>query len=237
VALMVAGTLTSCGSSGLSVELEDSSQATGGKALLFKASTDAKLSGTTGGYFGVELRGIDVTRAERATYDRPDYRNKTLCFAPPCEWTVVPDAAGKYEFRAFLIDQRNKKSAAKSGPVEVEWAAPPQPHALELLINGKSMPIQSFDGDDEYIPIRAGKLRLEGRWTTDARGTGYQVAISADEPDNHVYARCSTGTSCVVPVEVPIRVDQELTWEIKVLTKRGGKLVAGGRVCLSGQAA
>jgi predicted small lipoprotein YifL len=75
VALMASGTLAGCGSSGPSVELEDGTKATGGKALVLKASTDARLSSSGGGYFAVELRGIDVRHGERATYERPDYRN------------------------------------------------------------------------------------------------------------------------------------------------------------------
>ncbi len=232
---IVAGTLTGCGSSGSSIELQDGSDATGGKALFFKASTDERLAGS-GGDFALELRGIDVAH-KNATYDRPTYHDKVRCIVLPCEWTVAPDAASTYEFRAFLIDQRKNKPAGKSAPVEVDWAAPPRPHALELLVNGKSMPVIPLDGGDEYIDIPAGKLQVEAQWTTDARDTGYVVVISTAEPQDRVYARCSTGTSCLVPVKVPILVDQEVSWVVEVLTTRGGKVVTGGRVCLDGRAA
>ena len=237
VALVVGATLTGCGSSGPSIELEDASDVTGGKALLFKASTDAKLSGTVGGYYALELRGINVSRTEHATYDRPDYRDKVRCFVLPCEWTVIPDAAAKYEFRTFLIDQRKEKSAGESEPVEVDWAAPPRPHSLKLLFNGKSLPTLALDGGDEYIDFPAGKVHVEGQWTTDARDTGYHVVISTVAPQEKVFARCTAGTSCVVPVKTRLLVDREVSWVMTVVTTRGGKVVSGARVCLAGKAA
>lgn len=234
-ASLAALALTGCGgSSSPSVELEGGTEATGGKALFFTASTEEKLAqAQAGSNLALELRGIDVTHAPRATYDRPSYVDKTRCAAPPCEWTVVPDAAATYEFRAFLVDIRNQKSVARSAPVRAVWEAPPRPRAVKLLINGKRLPITPLESTaDDYIDIPAGKLRVEAVWTTDARGTGYQVAISNSQPP--VDERCSSGTSCLVPAKVPILIGQEMTWVVKILTTRGQKLVTGFRVCLAG---
>jgi hypothetical protein len=48
------------------VELQDRTHVTGDKALHLTAATGAKLSGA-GGRFAVELRGIDIERADRST--------------------------------------------------------------------------------------------------------------------------------------------------------------------------
>ena len=93
---------------------------------------------------------------------------------------------------AFLVDVETRKSTGESEPVELVWAAPPRPHALKLLINGeryKTTPL--VGGADEYVAVPAGKLRVEAKWATDARGTGYQVVIAVGD---RVYATCSAGT-------------------------------------------
>jgi hypothetical protein len=241
VALALVVTAGGCGSSkpGSSkprsskpgVELAGDTQATGGKALVFTASTGEKLS-VDGGNFALELRGVDLKRPQRATYNRPDYLDRHRCDAKPCEWTVIPNAASTYEFRALLIDLLSNKSVRRSRPVQVVWAAPPRPHALKLLVNGKNPPTTPLDGDD-YNDIPAGKLQVEARWTTDARDTGYYLTISIGD---RVYARCSTGTSCLVPAKVAILVDQEISWTVKLLTTRGDKVVTGFKVCLDGRA-
>jgi hypothetical protein len=109
-----------------------------------------------------------------------------------------------------------------------------RPHALKLLINGKNWPLNTLNGSDDYLPIRAGRLRVQARWRTDARGTGYYVLISSTEPVNRNYARCFTGTSCLVPRRVPISVNQEMTLTVKVLTTNRNRLVAGFKACLIG---
>jgi hypothetical protein len=237
VALVLVVTASGCGSSksGSSkpgVELAGDTEATGGKALFFTASTDEKLSLEKGGLYAVELRGIDLKRPQRATFDRPDYLDRHRCEEKPCEWTVAPNAASTYEFRAFLIDLRGNKSAGQSAPVEVDWAAPPRPHALKLLVNGKSPPTTPLDGED-YSDMAAGRMQAEARWATDARDTGYYLTISIGD---RVYARCTTGTSCRVPAKPKLGVDQEVSWTVKLLTTQGNKVVTGFKVCLAGRA-
>jgi hypothetical protein len=242
VALALIVTASGCGSSksGSSkpggsikpgVELAGGTQATGGKALFLTASTGKKLS-VDGGLYAVELRGIDLKRPQHATYDRPDYLDRHRCDAKPCEWTVIPGPASTYEFRAFLIDLRNNKSVGQSRPVQVVWTAPPRPQALKLLVNGKSRPTTPLDGED-YSDIAAGKMQVEARWATDARDTGYYMTISIGD---RVHARCSTGTSCPVPAKLRLRVHQEVSWTVKMLTTRGDKVVTGFKVCLTGRA-
>ena len=231
VALVLVVASSGCGSSKPSLELEGDTRTTGGKALVFTATTDEKLA-YAGGDYAIELRGVDVNRSERATFERPDYLDKRRCDAEPCEWTIIPGAASTYEFRAFLIDLRKNESAGQSQPVQIDWDAPPRPHALELVVNGMTPPTTPLNGED-YSDIPAGKMEVAARWTTDARDTGYYVVISVGD---RVYARCSTGTSCVVPEKVPILVDQEVSWVIKLLTDRGNKVVGGFKVCLAGRA-
>jgi hypothetical protein len=76
-------------------------------------------------------------------------------------------------------------------------------------------------------------MQAEARWATDARGTGYYVTVSIGD---RLYARCSTGTSCPVVKKVPLPVDQEVSWTVKMLTTRGDKVVGGFKVCLAGRA-
>jgi len=226
---------TGCGSSSSSVELQGGSESTGGKALVFTASTEKALAQVkVGSTLALELRGINLSDSPRATYDHADYV-ETRCAAEPCEWTVAPNAAGKYEFRAFLVDIRDGKSTDRSEPVEVDWEAPPRPRAIRLLVNGKRQPITPLDtGTDEYIDIAVGKLDVEAVWAGDASGTGYEVAITNSQPP--VDEKCSTGTSCRVPAKVPILDTQEMTWVVKVQTTRGQKVVTGFKVCLAGRA-
>jgi hypothetical protein len=236
LALALIVTASGCGSSksGSSkpgVELKDDTQTTGGSALFFRASTGNKLA-AAGGLYAVELRGVDLKRPQRATYDRPDYLDRHRCDAKPCEWTVIPGPASTYEFRAFLIDLRSNKSVGQSRPMQVVWTAPPRPHGLKFLVNGKTPPTTPLDGED-YSDMRAGRMQTEARWATDARDTGYYVTISIGD---RVYARCSTGTSCPVRAKVRLPVDEEVSWTVKMLTTRGDKVVGGFKVCLTGRA-
>jgi hypothetical protein len=223
------------GKAASTVTLRDRTQLTGGKALHFTASTDAKLS-ADGGRFAIELRGIDLGPAERATYDAPDYRDADVCVGNPCEWTVVPEEAATYEFRAFLLNLDTRKSTAQSPPVRAVWKAPPRPHDLQILINGKNKPLEPLNGADKYLETPAGKLQVEARWTTPAQGTGYYVVVSTAEPEKRDHAKCSTGTSCVVPKKVALLADQEMSWHVKVLTAKGDKVATAFRVCLVGRA-
>ncbi len=127
---------------------------------------------------------------------------------------------------------------AQSGQSRSVRSAAPEiirPHALKLLINGKRWPLESLTGADNYVGIPAGKLRVEARWTSDARGTGYYVKISMGEPLARELVRCTRGTTCVVPTRVPIKVNQEVTFTVKVLKTRGDRVVAGFRACLDGR--
>ena len=60
--------------------------------------------------------------------------------------------------------------------------------------------------------------------------------ISTAEPEERVHATCRTGTTCRAPTKVPILADQEMSWEVKVLTTRGNKQAEGFKVCLEGKA-
>jgi len=214
------------------VALRGGTHAIAGYALSYTASTGATLAGA-GGHFLLQLRGIALTHVPRATYARPDYLGRR-CSAEPCRWSVVRGPAS-YEFRAFLVDLRRGKSASRSAPVRSVWARPAQPHALKLLFNGQNLPTTPLDGSaDNYDDLTAGSLRVEARWTGDARGSGYYVLISTTEPVARDYVRCSTGTSCLVPGKVQLLANQEMSWSVKLLTVRGNKVVAGFKVCLAG---
>jgi hypothetical protein len=218
----------------LTVELQDgTSELTGGKALHFTASTGAKLSGE-GGRFAVELSGVDLARGHHPKPGASDLK-MLACVGPPCEWTLVPDATGTYEFQAFLINLETRKSTAKSAALQAVWKAPPRPDDFKLLINGKNMPLVPLDGVDDYLDTPVGKLQVEARWTTDTKGTGYYVVVSTGEPEKRDHATCTTGTSCLVPTKVPIEDGQEMTWEVRVMTTRGDKVAAALRVCLVGR--
>jgi hypothetical protein len=111
-----------------------------------------------------------------------------------------------------------------------------RPHAIKLILNGKRWPLESLTGSDTYLGIRAGKLRVEARWQTNARGTGYYVQIANGVPLGRELVRCSKGTSCVVPNGVLILPNHELTLTVKVLRTRGNKVVAAYKACLDGHA-
>ena len=228
---MLAVALAGCGGGpSPEVDLEDQSNRTGDKALVFMASTDEKLV-QQGGNLVLELRGIDTRKSPQATYKQPDYSSPVQCTASPCEWTVVPEHASDYEFTAFVVDVESHEASGESDAVEARWTAPPRPQDFAFLINGKSYELTPLStGIDEYLPIAPGKLRVEATWTGDAAGTGYEIAISNGQVD-HV---CTTGTSCVLPVQVPIRDEQEMNWRVRVRTARGEKEVEGFQVCLVG---
>jgi hypothetical protein len=216
------------------VTLSGSSAPAGGKALSFRASTDETLRGA-GGLYALELRGVES--GGDGSFDDPDYLDPARCTLPPCSWDVVPGAAGTYDFRAFLIDVPANKTAGQSDSVRLEWTNPPRPHDFEFLVGGKRQKLTPLIGGDEYVPIPAGDLEAEARWSTDAAGTGYSVVISTAEPTERTWATCSTGTSCRVPAAVPLEVDQELSWELEVVTNQGEKVVDGYRICLVGRRA
>ncbi len=125
--------------------------------------------------------------------------------------------------------------SGQSRPARIVSPSALRPHALKLLLNGKRWPLELLSGPDNYVGIPSGKLRVEARWQTDARGTGYYVQIATGEPLVRELARCSRGTSCVVPKTVPITKSQELTFTVKVVKTRGNKVVAGYRACLDGR--
>ena len=215
------------------VALEDHSETTGSKVLFLTASTSETLS-RGGGNYGIELRGTDL---EHPLEDAGLGNLAALrCDVPPCEWTIVPETASTYEFRAVLLDLTNGMSAAESPPIRAVWTAPPRPHAFKFLVNGKSLPTSPLNAGDSYIPVRARKIEVETQWTTDAGGTGYYVVVSTVAPKEKEYARCSTGTSCLVPTMVPLKVGQEMSWNVKVLTTRGDKVASAFQVCAIGKA-
>jgi hypothetical protein len=219
-----------------SVELQDlTTEVTDGKALHFTASTGAKLSGE-GGRFAIELSGVYVNRGHHPMPGGVSDLPLLACVTQPCEWTLLPDDATTYEFQAFLVNLDTRKATAKSALVEAVWKAPPRPDAFKFLINGKNLPLVPLDGVDEYLDAPVGKLQAEARWTTDTKGTGYYVVVSTTVPEKRDHAKCTTGTSCLVPTKVPIKDGQEMTWEVTVMTTRGDKVATALRVCLVGRA-
>jgi hypothetical protein len=229
---VVAATASSCGSGKPPpVQLEGGTAATGGKAIVLDASTEEKLASQQGGVYAVELRGIDKGAGD-ASFDRPGYVDKTRCVASPCTWTVVPAKASTYEYKAFLVDLRNGSDAGASDPVRLDWTAPPRPEAIRLFVNGKTPPTTPLTGED-YSKFPAGPLHVEAKWQTDAGRTGYYVQLSIG---NKVYAKCSTGTSCPVPEEVPLAADDLMSWTVQLLTSKGDKVADGFKVCLDSSA-
>jgi hypothetical protein len=111
-------------------------------------------------------------------------------------------------------------------------SATARPHAIKLLINGKSWPLDLLTGGDAYDPVRARTLRVEARWTPNARGTGYYVVVSTAEPLAKVLARCTTGTSCLVPKRLSILVGQEMTLNVKVIRASTKKVVTAYKACI-----
>jgi hypothetical protein len=89
------------GSSAPPVEPTVGDQVTGGKALVFAATTGETLVGL-GGRYAIELRGIES--GSGSDFEKPDVLAESRCRVPPCEWTVAPETAGDYEFRAFLVE-------------------------------------------------------------------------------------------------------------------------------------
>jgi hypothetical protein len=125
------------------------------------------------------------------------------------------------------------------------WAAAPsrgeasralvRPHALKLLINGRQLPITPFQGPDRYTPISTGKLRVEARWTGEARGSGYYVHVYTTEPAIRNFRTCFAGTSCLVRQSVPISAGEEMSWTVKIERLKDHALVSGFMVCLVGK--
>ena len=110
-----------------------------------------------------------------------------------------------------------------------------QPHALQLLINGKQLPITPFAGPDRYNPITAGKLSVVAKWKTKLQGTGLKVVISTTEPIVRTWRTCSTGTSCVVPSQVAILNGEQMSWIVRLMEVKRHyvKILSGFMVCLA----
>jgi len=214
------------------VSLRGGGQVSAGKSLAFGAATNA----TLGARYVVELRGVDLKRNPRSSFVQPDYRDPRTCKAQPCRWNVTSQVPIDYEFRAFVVDPRNGAASATSAGVRGTWAGGPQPHAFQFFVNGKRMKVNPSGGVDVYLPVPAGRLRVEARWTTDARSTPYSVVLSMTEPQKATYATCTAGTSCRVPKLVPIGKDQEMSWQIAVVTKNGRQVATAYQVCLVGRA-
>jgi hypothetical protein len=218
---------------GPSVYLTAVSPAAAGEPVGFTATTGENLV-ARGGHYAIDLRGIDLTRKPAPTYGNPSYVAKR-CNGYPCMWKVVANKATTYEFTAFLLDTTTNKYVAQSPPVQAVWLPASLPRDFELLLNGKSFPTTPItSGADDYLPIKAGKLRVEARWTNDPRASGYRIVISTTEPQARDFAVCSRGTSCVVGRRVPIDVDEEMSWAVKLVTVKGNEVVTGIRVCLRG---
>ena len=229
---LLAVALAGCGggSSSSAVELENHTASTGGKALVLTASTDEKLV-QQGSNLVLALKGID-TEKPGASYEQPDYTAQAQCTASPCEWTVVPDKASTYEFKAYVVDAESQEESGSSDPVAAEWTAPARPEDFTFLINGKSYPLTPVaEGIDEYLPVPTGAMQVKATWNGDAAGTGYSIVLTNGRQVNET---CSTGTSCAVPQDVPIDSEQEMNWHLQVVTAQGGKPVEAFQVCLIG---
>jgi hypothetical protein len=230
VVVVVAVSAGCGGSSKHAVQLELNTKSTDGKALVFSASTTAKLAVQKRGLFALELRGID-TDSSGASFARPTFVDQDRCVGgSSCQWTVAPNKAGKYEYKVFLLDLVHDKTTGESNAVSLNWVAPPRPQSIKLFVNGKTPPSVSLEGD-HYSDFQAGPMQAEAKWTTDARGTGYYVTISVE---NKVYARCSTGTTCRVPKRLPLPAGNEVSWTLQLMTTRGNKIADGFKVCLEG---
>jgi hypothetical protein len=109
------------------------------------------------------------------------------------------------------------------------------PHALQLLINGKQLPITPFTGPDHYNPITASKLSVVAKWKTNLQGTGLKVVISTTEPNVRTWRTCSTGTSCSVPGQVPILNGEQMSWIVRIMEIKHHyvKVLSGFMVCLA----
>ena len=232
VAVVVVALTAGCGSSKHAVQLDVTTKSTDGKALVLTASTTAKLAPQQGGLDALELRGIDAD-SSGASFDRPTFTDQDRCVGgSTCQWTVAPSKAGNYQYRVFLLDLVHNKTAGESNTVRLNWAAPPRPQAIKLLVNGKNLPNVPLSGD-HYSDFPAGPMHVEAKWKTDASNTGYYMTISVD---NKVYARCSTGTSCRVSKALPLPVGSEISWQLELLTTRGNKIAGGFKTCLKGVA-
>jgi hypothetical protein len=180
----------------------------------------------------VELRGIDLTKKPRSSYDHPDFV-RTGCLAAPCTFSVGRPASSRYEFVAFLIDSSTRRTLAQSAPVQTTWASNPV-NGISFLINGKKWPLQEvYLAEDDYLPIAPGKLKVEARWAA-ALPKGYSVTIATSEPVVKQYAACKAGIACRPAGAVPIAPQQEMSWQVTVLDKSGAP-VEGYQVCLVGK--
>jgi hypothetical protein len=110
-----------------------------------------------------------------------------------------------------------------------------QPHSLRLLINGKQLPITPFSGPDRYNPVKSSKLRVEATWKSSLTGSGYRVVITTTEPTVRTWRTCTTGTSCLVPQQVPMLKGEEMSWTVRVMKVKPHfvKIIGGFMVCLA----
>jgi hypothetical protein len=128
-------------------------------------------------------------------------------------------------------------SVAIAAPAQSAVSA--QPHALRLLMNGKQLPITRFGAPDHYIPVSARKLRVEALWQGNLQGTGYRVVITTTEPTTRTWRTCTSGTSCLVPQQVPIVKGEEMSWTVRIMKVQPHfiKILSGFMVCLAGSGA
>jgi hypothetical protein len=197
--------------------------------VTFQATTAAPL-GSSVAY--VELRGIDLAKKPRSTFDHPDVV-RTGCFGSPCIFTVGRGAGSRFRFVAFLIDAATHKPIAQSAPLLSVWAPNPVT-GISFLINGKRWPLQEvYEAGDDYRPIAPGKLKVEARWAAPL-SKGVYITIATSEPTDKQYAACKKGTACRVMLAVPITPQQEMSWQVTV-HDRTGAVVDGFQVCLVGK--
>lgn len=181
----------------------------------------------------IELRGIDLSKLPRSTFERADVV-RTGCKRSPCTLDVAEKPGAHFQFEAFLIDRSTLKTVAASRPITTAWASSPV-SGVTFFINGRAWPLnEAYDAPDVYRPIPAGKLHVETHWNS-ALPSGYKVTISTSEPKTRLYAKCSSGTACRAPAAVPILTAEEMSWRVTILDSAGAAVDAY-QVCLLGTA-
>jgi len=110
-----------------------------------------------------------------------------------------------------------------------------KPHGLELLMNGKKLPITALGGPDRYNAINAGHLRVQAKWHSSLTGTPYRVQIQTTEPTVRTWRTCSTGRSCRLKHKVRMLAGEQMSWTVRLVMKKRHflKVLSAFMVCLT----
>jgi hypothetical protein len=93
----------------------------------YRVTTTAPL-GRPGATVRMELRGIDLNKNPRSTYERADVV-RTDCKTSPCTFQVGQGPGAHLQFEAFLIDGTSFATIATSKPLVTTWAPSPWEYA------------------------------------------------------------------------------------------------------------